>query len=166
MDGINLSDPLSRENKIRFLGSSSCTLSDDGRIVLPQKFRDQLKRIPPYYLCPGFQEGCLWLVPEVVFFPLLDDIKSKIEATDQNGQDFLRMVASNAEEISQLGNVGRLVISPRLRKWAGLEDPKTPVEVIGMVDRIEIWNQKLRREREAGLNMGQLSRQVNERYKL
>ena len=156
-----------RDLSVKLLGGFSYSLSPDGRIIIPKEFQPHLDEFAPFYLCAGLYEKCLWLMPRDAFFQMLDNLK-KICITDREGQELLRIVCGHAEKIPQIGKLGRISIPPRLRKWAQLEEPGTQVEVIGVMDRLEIWNKDLRTamETKQDQDMERVSNLIFERYRI
>ncbi len=116
-----------------FLGRFDHVLDDKGRLAIPARFRN------------GLQEGmvvtrgndrCLNLFPESRW----NEIAARLDALpmgDPNARN-LRRAAFAAAEPVELDKQGRVVVSERLRSFAGLTGN---VAVVGMNSYIELWDQ-------------------------
>jgi MraZ protein len=114
-----------------FVGTFEHSLDDKGRVVLPSTFR-------PHLADKGFLsqfDACLGLWTEVGFADVARRLTEKIRAGEAP-QGAMRAFAANAHEVRP-DSQGRITIPQRLRDFAGLDGD---VNVIGALDRIEIWN--------------------------
>ncbi|MDH3308095.1 MAG: division/cell wall cluster transcriptional repressor MraZ [Acidimicrobiia bacterium] len=113
------------------VGEYQHTVDTKGRIVLPSKFRDAFA--DGCVVTKG-QEHCLFVFP-------LDrwaEEEARVNAlprTDQRARRFARTFFASAD--SQVPDKqGRIAVNPKLREFAGIAKDVT---VIGVSDRIEIW---------------------------
>jgi len=116
-----------------FLGRFDHVLDDKGRLAIPARYRN------------GVQEGmvitrgtdrCLYIYPLSAW----QGIAARLDALpmgDANARN-LRRAAFSAAEPADLDKQGRVVLSERLRNYAGLTGN---VAVVGMNSYIEVWDQ-------------------------
>ncbi|MDQ6740119.1 MAG: division/cell wall cluster transcriptional repressor MraZ [Actinomycetota bacterium] len=115
-----------------FLGRFDHVLDEKGRLAIPARFRN------------GVQEGmvvtrgtdrCLYIFPMSTW----QGIAARLDALpmgDANARN-LRRAAFAAAEPAELDKQGRVILSERLRHYAGLTGG---VAVVGMNSYIEIWD--------------------------
>ncbi|UDY22495.1 division/cell wall cluster transcriptional repressor MraZ [Nocardioides sp. Kera G14] len=115
-----------------FMGTYTPKLDDKGRLFLPAKFRERLSE--GVVVTQG-QENCLVVWPEDVF---MEEAKraQQTPLTNRGARDYARVLFGGAEQGTP-DKQGRIGISPLLRSYAGLDKD---VVVIGVMDRIEIWD--------------------------
>src|SRR5438067_10406791 len=116
-----------------FLGRFDHVLDEKGRLAIPARYRS------------GVQEGmvvtrgtdrCLYIFPMSNW----QGIAARLDALpmgDPNARN-LRRAAFAAAEPAELDKQGRVVVSERLRNYAGLTGN---VAVVGMNSYIEVWDQ-------------------------
>jgi len=118
----------------RMFGSYEHALDAKGRVILPARLR-------VHFALPGFLtphlEGCLALWRSEEFE---DEVASRLaEAdTDSVARNQVRDWAANVFE-ADVDRQGRMLVPPNLRSYADL-DLETPVLVVGMINRVEIWS--------------------------
>src|SRR5258708_16536801 len=121
-----------------FRGIFHNSLNDKGRMSIPARFREQIKsdHEQPLVLTLGFDQ-CLFLYPM--------DAWKKIEAQmaswntlDPDVRQFVRTVLRATDEV-EMDQQGRIMISPVLRKEAGLTKG---VAIVGNLHRVEIWDKQ------------------------
>ncbi|MDR3152105.1 MAG: division/cell wall cluster transcriptional repressor MraZ [Bifidobacteriaceae bacterium] len=116
------------------LGNFSPRIDKGSRLILPSKFRDQLKQ--GIVITPG-QERCLYIFPISEFQIIYEKIKSTPLESKQ-ARDFIRSFTDGAED--QIPDKqGRITIPARLKEFASLDGE---VIVKGAITRLEIWNPK------------------------
>jgi len=116
-----------------FLGRFDHVLDDKGRLAIPARFRNGLQE--GMVLTRG-TDRCLYLFPVSTW----TGIAARLDALplgDPNARN-LRRAAFAAAEPVELDKQGRVVVSERLRSYAGLA---SNVAVVGMNSYIEIWDQ-------------------------
>ncbi|HUS13780.1 MAG TPA: division/cell wall cluster transcriptional repressor MraZ [Chloroflexia bacterium] len=116
-----------------FLGRFDHVLDEKGRLAIPARFRSGLQE--GMVLTRG-TDRCLYLFPESAW----TGIAARLDALpmgDPNARN-LRRAAFAAAEPVELDKQGRVVVSERLRSYAGLTGA---VAVVGMNTYIEIWEQ-------------------------
>jgi len=115
------------------LGAKSRTVDDNGRLIVPSKFREGLG--DEAVISVGLNEKCLFLF-SVADWMKLDEKISTLPISKKDAQGFVRWFLSSASHV-QLDQQGRLLIPQDLREWAGIE---RDVVIIGLSKRIEIWD--------------------------
>jgi MraZ protein len=115
-----------------FLGEYEHTIDDKGRLTIPAKFRDEL--IDGVVITRGL-DGCLWAYSRSEWERLANKV-SKLPSTNRPARNFARFIFSSAVD-SIPDKQGRILISQNLRDYADIESETV---VIGMMNRIEIWN--------------------------
>lgn len=116
-----------------FMGTFTPKLDEKGRLILPAKFRD---RLAEGVVITRGQERCLVVWPEDVFSA--EAARVMAQPRELRGtRDVTRSFFSGADSGTP-DKQGRIAIAPLLRAYAGLEKD---VAVIGVGDRLEIWDQ-------------------------
>ena len=125
-----------------FMGTFTPKLDEKGRLFLPAKFRDRLSE--GLVVTQG-QENCLVVWPRDVF---MEEVRRTQSApmTMRGARDYARILFAGADE-GALDKQGRIGIAVPLREYAGLD---REVVVIGVMDRIEIWEPNRWREYSSG----------------
>jgi len=121
-----------------FIGEYNYSIDEKKRLAIPAKFRQALGK--KAVLTRGL-DNCL------VIYPLKEwqGLSQKLESLPTGKIDargFIRIMLSGAVDIT-LDKLGRILISDHLKKYASLEKN---VVVIGLSNRIEIWDEKRWRE--------------------
>lgn len=119
-----------------FQGASELNLDVKGRMAVPMKHREPLS-LPSQgkLILTAHREGCLLMYPLAHWEPIRDKVM-KFPALDPAAAVWKRLLIGFAEEHVLDGN-GRVLISPELRKFAGIE---RLVMFIGQGTYFEIWN--------------------------
>ena len=115
-----------------FLGTHSPRLDDKGRMILPAKFREDLK---DGVVVTRGQERCLYVFPHAEFARLAEQLR-QAPVTSKQARDYLRVFLSGASDEAVDGQ-GRVTIPAALRSYAGLS---RDCAVIGAGQRVEIWD--------------------------
>ncbi len=115
-----------------FVGRYEHTLDIKGRVILPAKFRAHFER--GGYLAQH-SEGCLALWTPGEFDRQMSVMQERSE-TGRTDRNRARVWASSSHEV-EIDRQGRMPIPSLLRGFANLE---TDVLVLGVIDRIELWN--------------------------
>ncbi len=117
-----------------FAGNYQHSLDDKGRLILPAKFRKELKEGLVITAWPG---PCLLLIPVLNWQGWKERLAS-LPKTDKKVQDFLRVFYSHLSE-EMPDRQGRITINENQRRW--IEANKELV-VIGMGDWLEVWSKE------------------------
>ncbi len=118
-----------------FLGEFSHNLDDKGRLTIPAKFRDELAG--GVVITRGI-DRCLSVFPRQVWATLAERI-AQLPLTQRNARNFGRLMFSGAADFIP-DRQGRVLIPQGLREYAGLNSEAV---IIGLYDRLEIWNPEL-----------------------
>lgn len=136
-----------------FFGRFTNTMDAKGRVSIPAKFREALG--DTFYVMEGLladrQARCLFAMGEQRYEKLADELGDP-DILDVKREHYVRRFYGSTAECT-LDSHGRGLITPALRKYAGLEKS---ILFIGVRDRVEIWEedeyqryQELMAEREA-----------------
>ena len=118
-------------------GEYEHTLDDKSRLFVTNKLRGQIDSQQygsDFYIVLG-ANGVLCLYPERCYEQLVLSMAQDATAPDE-AVDFERMSFALTSKV-ELDNQGRLLLSDKLRKRAGL---KEDITLTGSGDHIEIWN--------------------------
>ena len=115
-----------------FLGEYQHSVDEQGRIVMPSKFRERLER--GAVVTKG-QERCLYVFPADRWEDEVAKV-SRLPRTNRTNRNYARSFFGGASDLA-MDKQGRLPIPQALRSYAGLEKE---VVVVGVSDRLEIWD--------------------------
>lgn len=115
-----------------FMGSFSHRIDGKGRLVMPAKFRSQMG---DSVVCTVGLDNCVAVYPLDAWNEYLKKLQS-LPFTKNQARQFMRTLLGAAEELS-VDAQGRILVSLRLRKYAGLDDD---VVINGVNDHLELWN--------------------------
>ncbi|MBL7575296.1 MraZ protein [Peptoniphilus asaccharolyticus DSM 20463] len=114
------------------IGEYRHTLDAKGRVIIPSKFRDELK--DNFIITKGL-DNCLFIYPKSEWIKIEDKLK-ELPLTNRDVRSFVRTFYSGAVDES-LDKQGRVVIPQSLRNHASIEKD---VVIIGVSTRVEIWS--------------------------
>ncbi len=119
-----------------FRGTTNLSMDVKGRLAVPAKHREALlTQGLGKVVLTAHPHGCLLLYPQ----PAWEPIEAKMMALssfDKQSSGLQRLLVGYAEDI-ELDNSGRLLVSPTLREFAGLEKE---VMLVGQGSHFEMWN--------------------------
>jgi transcriptional regulator MraZ len=124
------------------LGTHTYQLDPKGRISLPARFREAFA--DGAVLTLG-QDGCLFCFPRVEWEGRAAEVRT-LPLSDAESRAYARMFFGKAERVD-LDAQGRLLVPQRLRGEAGLDKDAV---VVGVFDRMEIWDRETHERYEAG----------------
>jgi MraZ protein len=121
-----------------FRGIFHNSVDDKGRMSIPARFREQIKadHETPLILTLGFDQ-CLFLYP-MDAWKKIEEKLSSLDTLNAEVRQFQRTIMKASDEVD-MDQQGRIMISPVLRKEAGLSKS---VVIVGMLHRIEIWDKE------------------------
>lgn len=119
--------------RMKFLGSYTYQLDDKGRVSLPAPFRNVAPE--QRFVLIQVTPPALSLYPETEWVKVEERL-SEMMRRQPGARTFLLNVLANAVEVAPDGQ-GRILIPATLREQAKLNGQ---VQMIGAIDRIEIWN--------------------------
>jgi len=119
---------------IMFTGEYIHSFDNKGRVIIPSKFRDELGEV--FYIGKGLDK-CLFVYPIQAWEEFIGKLKN-LSAFNKEERFFLRQFVSGFTECT-FDKQGRLIVPPNLREFSNL---KEDVAIIGVIDKIEIWNKE------------------------
>ncbi len=131
-----------------FIGEYNHNLDEKGRLAVPVKFRNDLKK--GAVVTRGL-DGCLFLYT-VSEWKVLAEKLSSLPISQSNTRAFARLMLAGAMDV-QLDKQGRIVLPDYLRKYANL---KKKIVIGGLFNRLEIWDEeawnkyKIKTEKDSG----------------
>lgn len=127
-----------------FRGVTTVNLDVKGRFAIPTRYREELQDCCERQLivtiainekCTG-ELGCLWLYP-LPEWEKLELTVSKLPTLNKMAGKLRRFLIGNATE-TEMDAQGRLLLSEKLRKFAGMEKK---LILVGQLNKFEIWNE-------------------------
>lgn len=117
----------------RFAGQFEHTIDTKGRVIVPSKFRDDLK--DSYIVTLGL-DGCLYLFS----YEGWDKFAEQFESLPGNKETrkIRRYFMANAADCD-IDKQGRTLIPAALREKAGIDKD---VVFVGLIDKIELWSKE------------------------
>ena len=119
--------------RMKFLGSYTYQLDDKGRVSLPAPFRNVAPE--QRFVLIQVTPPALSLYPETEWVKVEERLSEMMRRAPE-ARTYLLNVLANAVEVSPDGQ-GRILIPAALREQGKLNGQ---VQMIGAIDRIEIWN--------------------------
>ena len=123
-------------NQNTFTGEYSYALDAKGRVNIPAKFRNVLTADngQSFVITRGM-DPCVWVYPIIVWQSIEDELR-KLSSLSQVNRSFVRSTVRYASSV-QYDKQGRIALSSNLIQYGDLEKE---VLILGMVNKIEIWN--------------------------
>lgn len=119
-----------------FRGATSLNLDVKGRLAVPSKHRDALQaQCAGNLVLTAHPHGCLLLYPQPAWEPIQAKMMA-LSSFDKQSSALQRLLVGYAEDIA-LDSVGRLLVSPSLREFAGVEKQAM---LVGQGSHFELWN--------------------------
>lgn len=119
-----------------FRGATSLNLDAKGRLAVPSKHRDALlAQCAGHLVLTAHPHRCLLLYPQPAWEPIQAKMMA-LSSFDRQSSKLQRMLVGFAEDI-ELDSAGRLLVSPVLREFAGLEKQAM---LVGQGSHFELWN--------------------------
>jgi MraZ protein len=117
-----------------FIGEYSYTIDSKKRLSIPSKFRKSLGK--KAVVTRGL-DNCLVVYPINEWQKLTKKLEG-LPSSKVDARGFVRIMLSGAVDVI-LDKLGRILVPDYLKRYASLEKD---VVVIGLSNRIEIWDQK------------------------
>ncbi len=121
-----------------FRGDTPLNLDVKGRLAIPSRYRERLTDA-----CGGslvttisLTHRCLTVYPFPEWKRIEDDIQ-KLPTFDKSAQAVRHLLIGRASE-TDMDSHGRILVSPPLREWAGLDKR---VRMVGQVLKFELWDE-------------------------
>ncbi len=125
-----------------FRGATNLSMDAKGRLGVPAKHRDALlMQSAGNVVLTAHPHGCLLLYPQPAWEPIQAKMMA-LSSFDKQSSSLQRLLVGFAEDIA-VDAAGRLLISPTLRDFAGLEKD---VMLVGQGSHFEMWNMEAWRE--------------------
>ncbi len=119
-----------------FQGASQINLDAKGRLAVPVKHRESLAAPSAGKLTlTAHPHGCLLLYPLAEWEPKREQL-NKFPSLDITASAWKRLLIGFAEEVV-IDNAGRILVSPELRRYAGIEKQ---IMLVGQGSHFEVWN--------------------------
>ncbi len=122
-----------------FYGEYQHNIDRKSRLILPSKFREVCKEygVEKFFLTRGLDK-CIFMFSAEEWRTQEQKFKT-MSFTKQESRNFNRLFFSGAVDIVP-DKQGRFIIPPYLKDYAGI---KRETVIIGISNRIEIWDKKL-----------------------
>jgi MraZ protein len=118
-----------------FLNQYQHSFDDKGRLTIPAKFRTLPEE--GAYVIQGLDRNLMVLPPEV--FQVVYQRLMTMNLTDPTARLLRRVILGNALQVAP-DSAGRILLSPNLREFAGLQ---SEVIFVGQGDYFELWSPEL-----------------------
>ena len=122
---------LNGDVELMFLGQFQHNLDEKGRLMIPAPFRQTLEG--GAFITQGF-DRCLMVMTEA-YFQQVYELLNNMNIADKNARLLRRMILSNAYHF-ELDKVGRILVPPNLRQFAGFAGEAI---VAGQGEYFEVW---------------------------
>jgi MraZ protein len=130
-----------------FTGKHRHTIDEKNRLAIPSSIRkcmDEDTEGNGFFVTPGLDK-CLALYTPLHFKEISEKYNEQA-STNRKARNFQRHFFSNSKKVD-CDKQGRISIDPKHIDYAGL---KKDVVIVGVMDRIEIWDKQSWDEVEAG----------------
>lgn len=117
-----------------FRGTYEHGMDAKGRVIIPAKLREELGES---FVVTWGLDSCLYAYP-MAAWEAFEEKLANIPNTNERARKLVRNFTANAEEY-EMDKQGRVLISPKLRKKAGLTKE---VVFVGVLKKIEIWSKE------------------------
>jgi MraZ protein len=119
-----------------FRGATSLNLDAKGRLAVPSRHRDALfSESAGRVVLTAHPHGCLLLYPQPAWEPIQAKIMS-LSSFDRQSSAMQRLLVGYAEDL-ELDSAGRLLVSPALRDFSGLD---RQAMLVGQGSHFELWS--------------------------
>jgi MraZ protein len=127
-----------------FLNQYQHSFDDKGRLTIPAKFRE----LPEdgAFVVQGLDRNLMVLPPAA--FEIIYNRLMAMSMTDPSARLLRHIILGNALQVVPDGS-GRILISPNLREYAGLQND---VVFVGQGDYFELWSPELWHEQQVQIN--------------
>ena len=126
-----------------FVSDFMHSLDPKKRLTIPAVWRAQVGEPQSLFVMPDFHEKCLNVFPAAEMARKLEKLRRHSMA-DRKAMEFARTLGASADLVSW-DSQGRIRIKDKLLSFAQITDK---VQMIGALDKFQLWNPELRRESE------------------
>jgi MraZ protein len=142
-----------------FRGRFEYSIDDKGRVKIPPKFKEVLKKKEINTLVMTIFDDCIYVYPQDVW----EELEKKainLPLTNKAARRFKRMFFSSAQDVG-IDKQGRVLVPSVLREDVEIEKD---VMILGNLDHIEIWSKKRWEEESRALRSSEeeLASQIEE----
>lgn len=123
-------------------GEYNHSIDAKGRLTIPSKFRELLGE---KYVITKATDHCLWIFSMEDWEKLQEELTKLPRSKD--ARDYIRHMVGSAK-IDEFDKMGRALVPAPLRNYARLDKEAV---LIGVLDRVEIWDKAVWDEREAAV---------------
>jgi len=134
-----------------FSGTYIHTLDSKNRLIIPSKIREKIDTSRDghgFYVTHGF-DACLFAFTPKQWQQALEKLRA-LPLTNKRAREVMRILAANSLEIA-CDSHGRILLPESLRDAVGI---KKDVAIIGVFDRIEIWDHETWKKAKAEAMVG------------
>ena len=125
-----------------FRGATSLSLDAKSRLAVPTKHREALQlECAGNLVLTAHPHRCLLLYPQPAWEPIQVKMMA-LSSFDKQSSALQRLLVGFAEDV-MLDGAGRMLVSPVLREFAGLDKE---VMLVGQGSHFELWNMEAWRE--------------------
>ncbi len=117
------------------IGEYTHTIDDKNRVSLPSKFRSIIGK--KMVITPGLDQ-CLFVFSSAEWQKIASKLSENASMLSSDMRSFTRYMFGGASEV-EVDSIGRILVPDFLRERADL---KSKVVMIGVQNRLEIWNEK------------------------
>lgn len=123
--------------KQMFRGVNNINLDAKGRLAIPTRYRESLYENSngSLVMTISHSERCLWVFP-IEEWAAMEQKLVKLPNLNNHAARLQRLLVGHATDVDMDKN-GRILISPPLREYAGLDKN---VVMIGQINKFEIWS--------------------------
>ncbi|NOU24562.1 MAG: division/cell wall cluster transcriptional repressor MraZ [Methylotenera sp.] len=119
-----------------FRGATSLSLDAKGRLAVPTKHRETLQlQCAGDLVLTAHPHRCLLLYPQPAWEPIQAKLMT-LSSFDKQSSALQRLLVGYAEDVA-MDSAGRMLVSPSLRDFAGLDKE---VMLVGQGSHFELWN--------------------------
>ena len=127
---------LKGNSRSMFRGATSLNLDAKSRLAVPTKHREALQlECAGNLVLTAHPHRCLLLYPQPAWEPIQAKMMA-LSSFDKQSSALQRLLVGFAEDIT-LDSAGRMLVSPVLRDFAGLDKS---VMLVGQGSHFELWN--------------------------
>jgi MraZ protein len=120
-----------------FRGTTALSLDAKGRLAVPARHREALQvQGGGRLVLTAHPHRCLLLYPQPEWEPIQEKIMA-LPSLDKQASLLQRLLVGFAEDV-EMDGAGRVLISPVLREFAGLEKQ---VMLVGQGSHFEVWSE-------------------------
>ncbi len=119
-----------------FRGATNLSMDAKGRLAVPARHREALlTQSAGNVVLTAHPHRCLLLYPQPAWEPIQAKMMA-LSSFDRQSSSLQRLLVGYAEDIA-LDSAGRMLVSPVLREFAGLEKE---IMLVGQGSHFEMWN--------------------------